>query len=69
MQFFLLVFALSLPFWLLGAVTDRHLLPGLPLSELAYDPRVTGPILAVADAVVTVVWGPRTLARRRNVLS
>ena len=34
-----------------------------------YDPRVTGPILAVAAAVVTVVWGPRTLARYRNVPS
>ena len=30
------MFALSLPFWLLGAVTERHLLPGLPLSALAF---------------------------------
>ena len=36
MTFFLLVFALSLPFWLLGAVTERELLPGLPLSALAF---------------------------------
>jgi membrane protease YdiL (CAAX protease family) len=34
-----------------------------------YDPRVTGPIIAVAAAVVTVLWGPRTLARSRNALS
>jgi membrane protease YdiL (CAAX protease family) len=31
-----------------------------------YDPRVTGPILALAAAVVTVLWGPRTLARYRD---
>jgi membrane protease YdiL (CAAX protease family) len=30
-----------------------------------YDPRLTGPIIAVAAAIVTVVWGPRTLARAR----
>ena len=34
-----------------------------------YDPRVTGPIIAFAAAVVTVLWGPRTLARYRNALS
>ena len=34
-QFFLLVFALSVVFWLLGAVTDLQLLPGLPISALA----------------------------------
>jgi len=33
-KFFLLVFALSTPFWLLGAVTGRQLLPGLPVSAL-----------------------------------
>src|SRR3712207_5711821 len=32
--FFLLVFALSLPFWLVGAVTGAWLLPGLPVSSL-----------------------------------
>lgn len=35
LHFFLLVFALSLPFWLLGAVTELQLLPGLPMSALA----------------------------------
>lgn len=35
LKFFLLVFALSVPFWLLGAVTDLQLLPGLPMSALA----------------------------------
>lgn len=28
-----------------------------------YDPRITGPILALVAVVVIVVWGPRTLAR------
>ena len=31
-----------------------------------YDPRITGLIVAFAAAIVTVVWGPRTLARHRN---
>jgi CAAX protease family protein len=31
-----------------------------------YDPRIIGPIIAFAAAIVTVVWGPRTLARYRN---
>jgi membrane protease YdiL (CAAX protease family) len=31
-----------------------------------WDPRITGPLVAVAATVVTVVWGPRTLARQRN---
>jgi membrane protease YdiL (CAAX protease family) len=31
-----------------------------------YDPRITGLILAFAAAVVTALWGPRTLARYRN---
>jgi membrane protease YdiL (CAAX protease family) len=32
--FFLLVFALSVPFWILGAVTDMQLMPGLSISAL-----------------------------------
>ncbi len=34
LKFFLLVFALSVPFWLIGAVTGLELLPGLPVSSL-----------------------------------
>jgi uncharacterized protein len=34
LQFFLLVFILSVPFWWLGAVTGWQLLPGLPVSAL-----------------------------------
>ena len=30
------------------------------------DPRITGLITAFAAAIVTVVWGPRTLARYSN---
>lgn len=41
-KFFLLVFALSIPFWLLGAVTGLQLLSGLPVSSLM----VVSPTLA-----------------------
>ena len=33
-KFFLLVFALSSPFWLIGGVTDLQLMPGLSVSAL-----------------------------------
>jgi membrane protease YdiL (CAAX protease family) len=33
-RFFLLVLALSIPFWVLGAVTDLQLMPGLSVSAL-----------------------------------
>ncbi len=32
-----------------------------------YDPRITGLITAFAAVIVTVVWGPRTLARNKNI--
>jgi uncharacterized protein len=34
LTFFVLVFALSVPFWVTGAVTRRQLFPGLPVSAL-----------------------------------
>ena len=34
-KFFLLVFLLSIPFWLLGGATDLQLMPGLSVSALA----------------------------------
>lgn len=37
-----------------------------PNDGSAYDPRVAGPLLAVVAAIVTVIWGPRTLARFRS---
>jgi len=33
--FFVLAFALAVPFWLIGAVTGLELLPGLPVASLA----------------------------------
>ena len=36
LRFFLLVFALSLPFWLAGALSDYQLLPALPVSALGF---------------------------------
>ncbi len=35
LKFFLLVFALTTPFWVIGAVTGFQLLPGLPVAALA----------------------------------
>jgi membrane protease YdiL (CAAX protease family) len=34
-----------------------------PVSGSFYDPRVTSVILAVAAAIIVVIWGPRTLTR------
>lgn len=34
MSFFVLVFGLSVPFWVVGAMTDLELRPGLPLASL-----------------------------------
>lgn len=36
LKFFVLVFALSVPFWLLGAVTGGQLSPDLPVSALIF---------------------------------
>ena len=50
MRFFPLVFALSAPFWLLGALTDAQLLPGLPLSALgAVCPLMAALVLVYAE--------------------
>lgn len=35
LKFFLLVFALSIPFFLAGGITDLQLMPGLSVSALA----------------------------------
>jgi membrane protease YdiL (CAAX protease family) len=34
-----------------------------PINGSYYDPRITGLIVAVAAVIVTVMWGPQTLAR------
>ena len=36
LAFFVLVFVLSIPFWVAGAVTSLRLLPGLPVSALMF---------------------------------
>ena len=36
-----------------------------PIQGSFYDPRVTSIVLAVAAAVIVVVWGPKTLTRAR----
>lgn len=46
--FFVLVFVLTAPFWLLGAIHDVQLLPGLPLAGLA----VICPTLAALVLVI-----------------
>jgi membrane protease YdiL (CAAX protease family) len=46
LTFFVLVFALSIPLWLTGAVTELQLLPGLPVSALmAFCPLIAASIL------------------------
>ena len=46
LKFFLLVFALSIPFWLIGGMTDLQLMPGLSVSALmAFCPMVAALIL------------------------
>ncbi|MBA3868357.1 MAG: CPBP family intramembrane metalloprotease [Anaerolineae bacterium] len=42
LQFFLLVFVLTIPFWLLGSLTNIQLMPGLPVSAFA----VVCPVIA-----------------------
>jgi membrane protease YdiL (CAAX protease family) len=44
MSFFILVFVLSIPFWILGNLYPLQLLPGLPISSLV----VLAPLLAAA---------------------
>src|SRR5919198_1434692 len=44
--FFVLVFVLCIPFWILGAVNPIEILPGLPLSTLgAFVPAIAALIL------------------------
>ena len=48
--FFLLVFALSVPLWLIGAVTPLQLLPGLPVSSLmVFCPLIAALILVYGE--------------------
>jgi uncharacterized protein len=56
--FFVLVFALAVPFWMLGAVTTVQLLPGLPLSSLM----IVCPLLAAAILVYRESKTPGVIA-------
>ncbi len=47
LQFFLLVFALSIPFLVIGGVTGLQLLPGVPIAALAIVCPVTAAIILV----------------------
>jgi len=38
-----------------------------PINGSYFDPRINGLMMTVAAAVVIAIWGPRTLALRRNV--
>lgn len=50
LKFFLLLFALSIPFWLAGALTAFQLLPGLPVSSLgAFCPAAAALILVYRE--------------------
>ena len=48
LKFFLLVFTLSLPFWLLGRVTEHQLLPGVPVAALMF--------VCPAIAAIIFIW-------------
>lgn len=55
--FFALTFALSAPFWILGAVVERQFLPGLPASALmVLAPAVAACILVFQTEGKTSTW-------------
>jgi uncharacterized protein len=57
LKFFLLIFALSAPFWLIGSVTDLQLMPGLSVSALmGLCPMVAALILVYRDKGGAGVW-------------
>jgi uncharacterized protein len=50
MKFFILVFGLSIPFWLIGYYTELQLLPGLPISSLmVFCPMLAASILVYRE--------------------
>lgn len=61
LAFFLLVFALSVPFWVIGGITGAELVPGLPVGALmAVCPIIAAAILTYrkrgGQAVRALVW-------------
>lgn len=61
LRFFLLVFAISLPFWLAGALTTLQLLPGIPLTALII-------VFCPATAAVILVYRESKTAGVRALL-
>lgn len=62
LKFFLLVFTLSVPFWLIGGVTDLQLMPGLSVSALmAFCPMVAALMLVHRESSAS---GATDLLRR-----
>jgi membrane protease YdiL (CAAX protease family) len=60
--FLILVFALSIPFWILGGVLDVQLLPGLPIGALAvFTPGIAASVMVYRDGRFLAV---RRLLRR-----
>ena len=58
LKFFVLVFAFSVPFWLIGAAIDVQLLPGLPLSALgAFCPLLAALVLVHEENKTAGVTG------------
>jgi membrane protease YdiL (CAAX protease family) len=58
LKFFLLVFALSIPLWLIGSLTPFQLAPGLPVSSLMlFCPVTAASILVYRENKMTGVMG------------
>jgi uncharacterized protein len=56
-RFFLLVFAISIPFWLLDTVHPVEMLPGLPISALgAFAPALAAVLLVVRENGSPAAW-------------
>ncbi|HTV55127.1 MAG TPA: CPBP family intramembrane glutamic endopeptidase [Terriglobia bacterium] len=47
LKFFLMVFALSIPFWIAGTLTGPQLLPGLPIAALMFVCPITAAVILV----------------------
>ena len=67
MEFVLLLFALSVPFWLVGVVADRQLLPGLPVVDalVAFCPVAAATILVHREKRSTKMLLARAFDYRR----
>lgn len=56
MIFFILIFLLAVPFWFIGALTNREVLPGLPMSSFMWVcPAIAAAILAYREKKIAGV--------------